>query len=264
MDRLFTRALIVLGISLLFSCTNTSSPDNRSEDGNKPGGSLTINLTGKYFNNTQSRTLAADFGSAVAKWNITLTRENYADISKDFNSAEQSFSIDNIFPGEWNIKVTGYNSSDNPAAGGSKLHDIGTSGGSIEIPIDFYKSAGGKGGFKLTIKFPSSTGIDNIAAVFREENITPSITGDDSYKTAVIQKYDIDSGSYPLFITFKKGDNNAGTFVEAINIWDNVISDKLINAGGNFKEELEFTDSDFFSSNASLSALTITNVLEGT
>ncbi len=264
-------SFLVLFFLVQFSCMDSSllkkgvnNDFNDSNNGTKTG-SVSIFIQSNDNIGT-SRSVVADFNSLITSWNLTLTsNDGFDTINRSVTSG--TVNIDPIYAGNWNILIEGKNSSGTTLANGeSTVEILEDEVKSVNIATTFLQV--GTGSFSLTLTFPLATGIDSVTGQIigeingetNEETLTPVIDTTDPVNGKVtFAKTSLPSGSYPLKITFKRGEVLAGIFIEAINIWDDTTSDKWLGNNEELLDERAFTESEFFSRNASLQNLTFSD-----
>lgn len=236
--------LIVLIIA--FSCTNNQF-HVFNDSGNKKSCSLTINFSQSPYDSNINRTVVSDFSTVT--WTAKLETYNprtLFDTSPTITNGTHTFNSVPI--GKWVVTIEGKDGSSHLIATGSSVVDHAGSDQTVTIDTDFLQTSGVLGGFSLTLKYPMSTGIDSVTTgTIDSKDVTKSsIANDGTNYTVTLSASDIQSGSYSLFITFKKGTADAGVFCEAINIWDYTTSDKWLSGPNTFVSERVFTADEFF------------------
>ena len=178
-------------------------------------------------------------------------------------------SFSTVNSGTWDVGVTAYNGTAIVAVG-SLSGQVVAAGASLTWTVPLSGSQTGTGNFSFTFAFPSSTNVNYVAGQLYNVTtgaavgspIIPTLTTNGSNLQGTIAQSGIASGSYRLGLTFFRGGaggTTAGTFSEAVNVWDNVTSDKWLDSSGNLNGIRTFAATDFNSSNANLSNLTATS-----
>lgn len=208
-----------------------------------------------------SRSVVPDFTSSVDSYSITMTsHDGFSAKAGSATLASPNITFSSVEAGTWDIIVHGLKASVIVGTGALSNQTLAPGGAlSCSIPVLFSQS-GGTGSLALTVTLPASTGIDYVEGTIAGSTLTPtfSLSSDQLTKTATFAKSGIPSGVQRLVMTFKRGGASgtiAGSFGEAVNIWDNVTSGKWIDGSGNLASVRPFSATDFFSSNASLSGL---------
>ncbi len=250
--------IVILFILLLAGCSNPlfKIDEPRKETGINTA-RVSITFSTSPFTNNASRTIVADFTNQITNWEVTITKGNVTRTEKANNG---TVSFNTIEIGDWAVTVTGKTSSGIVAVGSSTITVLNEDNQSFDIPVNFNQS--GTGSLLLTFEFPVSTGIDNVSTTITENNHTANLTPSGDKKIAKFTIANIPSGSYDLSFTFKKGTETLGVFREAVNIWDNTLSDKFLGVDGNgaviLVDKRVFIADDFGDRNANLAGLVIT------
>ena len=251
----------ILGTLLLLgSCKSPVSPSS------SPGGSGPAKITVSF--QTGSRTIVPNWSTTVTSYQVALTSHNgYAGLTATVTSGSTA-SFSAVNPGTWDVAVTAYNSA-TAVGSGSLTGQTATAGASLTWTVSVSGSQTGTGNFSFTFAFPSSTNVNYVAGQLYNlttgaavgSSIIPTLTTNGSNLQGTIAQSGIASGSYRLGLTFRRsgaGGTTAGTFSEAVNVWDNVTSDQWLDSSGNLNGMRTFAATDFNSSNANLSNLIVT------
>ena len=251
----------ILGTLLLLgSCKSPVSPSS------SPGGSGPAKITVSF--QTGSRTIVPNWSTTVTSYQVALTSHNgYASLTATVTSGSTA-SFSAVNPGTWDVAVTAYNSA-TAVGSGSLTGQTATAGASLTWTVSVSGSQTGTGNFSFTFAFPSSTNVNYVAGQLYNlttgaavgSSIIPTLTTNGSNLQGTMAQSGIASGSYRLGLTFSRGGaggTTAGTFSEAVNVWDNVTSDQWLDSSGNLNGMRTFAATDFNSSNANLSNLIVT------
>jgi hypothetical protein len=242
-------ALALSLISTLFSaCAGTSAASGPA--------SLRISFQ------TGTKAIVADFSSLITSYEVSLLSQNgYSSLSASVASGEAA-TFSSVPPGTWDVNVVAYNGTVSVAAGSVQGNVVGGGASlSITVPISGVQAA--SGGYSFSLSLPASTGIDAISAQLYQGATAQgsaqslSLANDGTTISGAVSQSGIQSGAYRLELTFKRGAITAGVYGEAVNIWDNVTSDRWLDGDGNLQTARAFSAEDFNSSNATLSNLSL-------
>lgn len=258
--RRLIRAVVMLVIFTACTGNHFISDDtgSQADQSVKEKISLTINFKTTPINSTKSRSVVADFESLISAWTVTMTSHDGYTQKKSETVKDSSVTIDGIEPGIWDVKVTGTDVSGNILATGTATACDLTTGliKQITVPITFLQD--GTGSFTLSLNYPVITGINSVSCTAIDgKTVSINTTNDAVSYTTVIEGTNIKSGNYILRITFKRDDKIAGVFCEAVNIWDNTLSNRWIGSDGTLAAARVFEETDFFDANANLASLNI-------
>lgn len=263
-NRLNTILVIIITILSIISisCQNTLFQDSGNTNDLTTSTTLTPNGKGSlriYIEeNIKTRTIITDASAIVFDlYSIELTSDFFADRTADFTSNVAVFN--NIEAGSWNIAVKGKRSGLVIASGylaGQTITAETTTDANVTIKLN--QSA--TGSVKIRISFPASTGITALSAQlegYAPVDLTVETSTDDAaYKTVLFDKSAVSSGMKDLIMIFKNASGTVlGMYREAVNIFDNLTSDKWID-GGVLKSVLLYSATDFADTNANFLDLT--------
>ncbi|HPO50403.1 MAG TPA: InlB B-repeat-containing protein, partial [Spirochaetota bacterium] len=270
---------ITLVFLFVFSCSNPfahlskDSEEKKTEEKKVTFGTVKVAFSTSDENENISRSVVADIESQITGWVVTLEKDG-KNLSSDATGNSATFN--EVEAGVWRATVEGKNASGKLVAWGENSVTVNENETSeCSVSVRAKTTADGKGKFSLTILFPTDTEIDCIQGTLLKYedqtsvlsfNIIPEAVASSTNLKALFSGEEVASGLYHLVFTFLRGGatgKSAGTFREAINIWDNVVSDKWLGADGTLLTQRTFAKTDFFDNNASLSNLTLTNVLSG-
>ncbi|MBP7551936.1 MAG: Ig-like domain-containing protein [Spirochaetes bacterium] len=264
MNRLNT-ILISLTVALIFivgiTCQNSLVQSGNSNDATP---TTTIDTTKRgslriYIEeNIKTRTIITD-ASAIAfdQYSIELTSDDgFEDRTADFISNVAVFNA--IEAGSWNIAVKAKQAGLVLATGALYNKTI-TADTTTDLTIDIKLNQSATGNVKIRISFPDDSEVDYVEAqLFGDTDYTALSIIDNSpdvdHKMVVFERNNVTSGMIDLLLTFKKGGASGtilGMYREAVNIFDNLTSDKWID-GTTLKSVLLYSATDFASTNANL------------
>lgn len=264
MNRLNT-ILISLTIALIFivgiTCQNSLVQSGNSSDATP---TTTIDTTKRgslriYIEeNIKTRTIITD-ASAIAfdQYSIELTSDDgFEDRTADFISNVAVFNA--IEAGSWNIAVKAKQAGLVLATGALYNKTI-TADTTTDLTIDIKLNQSATGNVKIRISFPDDSEVDYVEAqLIGDTDYTALSIIDNSpdvdHKMVVFERNNVTSGMIDLLLTFKKGGASGtilGMYREAVNIFDNLTSDKWID-GTTLKSVLLYSATDFASTNANL------------
>lgn len=261
--------LISLIIALIFivgiTCQNSLVQSGNSTDATP---TTTIDTTNRgslriYIEeNIKTRTIITD-ASAIAfdQYSIELTSDNsFEDRTADFVSNVAVFN--NIEAGSWNIAVKAKRAG-TVLATGALYHKAITADITTDLTVDIKLIQSATGNVKIRISFPDDSEVDYVEAqLIGDTDYTALSIIDNSpdvdHKMVVFERNNVTSGMIDLLLTFKKGGASGtilGMYREAVNIFDNLTSDKWID-GTTLKSVLLYSATDFASTNSNLFDLT--------
>lgn len=212
---------------------------------------------------TGSRTIVPDFTTSIDSYSITLTsKDGFKSqvATVDLGAGAATFS--DVEAGKWDISVTALKSTLTVGTGSLLNQTVSSSGNLILfIPIQF-SQADGVGNLSFSVLIPIATSIDFVQGTIGNSTLTPSLAdySDAQFKIATFSVEGLTSGIQKLVMTFRRGGESgaiAGIYSESVNIWSNITSDKWIDATGTLVATRTFAATDFFSSNANLSNLSV-------
>jgi uncharacterized repeat protein (TIGR02543 family) len=247
-----TRLLTLIVLTALATACSDPSGLHRQEAGR-------VSLTLMLRDPSVSRTVTADITAAVVSWRIILTsRDGYPGHTAD--TAETTYTFEDVETGTWDIAVEGRNRAGQVIAAGVLSEQVLLFGPPVArtVAVGFLTSAEGTGSYSLTAAFSPDLGIDSVTALFDNTEFPVVLnTTDPALTRVVFSGENITSGPHALTFTFYRGTDSAGTFREAVNVWDNTLSNRWIGSGGTLLPERLFTRDDLFEANALLENLTL-------
>lgn len=259
--------LISLIISIIFiigiTCQNNfvQTGSNPEQTATTVNSGIKGNLRIYIDNNFETRTIITDTSSILFdQYSIELTSDDgFPDRSADFTTNIAVFN--GIETGSWNIFVKAKVAGSVVAMGGLSGKTI-TADTTTDLSVDIKLNQSATGNVKIRISFPNVSGITSLSAQldgYTADALSIENSSDASYQTALFEKNAVPSGMKDLVLIFK---NAAGTILgmyrEAVNIFDNLTSDKWID-GLELKSVLLYSATDFASTNANLSNLKVSS-----
>jgi sugar lactone lactonase YvrE len=261
--RISAIAATVICIGMLLSgCDLFGIKSNRDSQ----TGSLRLCLAGMGGN---SRSVVADPTQiAIDSYSIRLeSHDGHA--TRSLSSSNETLTVEDLEFGTWDIKVDAIQGS-SIVAHGEALDRVVSSGGPLSVTINLSMTQDGTGGFSLAVTFPASTGIDYVRGTLAKPDgtavgslLVPTIATAGDESSCVFAMSDVPSGAYILSMDFRRGGETgtpAGVFGEAVNVWDNVVSDRWVDpATGRLVAVRSFAEESYYSSNTSLSEFSISD-----
>ena len=244
----------VVGTALLLALLACGSPfDGVKRNDNGPG-RLTVRI------GTGARTVVHDFSADIDSVDITLTsKSGYETKVGTIVLPGTSHTFESVEAGIWDIRITAKKAV--TVLGTGVLLDRSIVSGTttdLTIPVIF-PTGDGTGDLSLKIRFPSNLGIDYVEGTINETTDTLKLTDLGGECEASFDVVGLPAGyGQDLRLTFKRGGNSgtaAGMFLEAVNIWSGLTSDRWIDANGQLSEVRTFAANEFFEANSSLSDL---------
>jgi uncharacterized delta-60 repeat protein len=180
-----------------------------------------------------SRTLIPDMSTALTQYRFVLTRStsdpNAAsyDVLDSGIIATTSYTFNPVPIGDWDIEVTGYDSSSRPVASGN-TSNVTVPTGSTAV-VDLYPLQTGTGTLNLSYTFPASS-IDDVTLTLDDGTTQtfPAMTVDSAAGTAVYSGSHA-SGFYELAVEFKSAGVTLATTFEAVHIYDYQQTDHVVD-----------------------------------
>jgi uncharacterized repeat protein (TIGR02543 family) len=247
-----TISAFFLWVALFFgSCGNPGGIDPLTEGG---FADLRISLdTG-----SAARTVLPDFSASVARWEITLSSHDGYE-TRTFDGPDDTVTFNGVETGTWDLSVTGYNGNNQPIADGSLTGQVLAPRTAPVWTVTVVFRTSGHGAFILPLTFPESLGIDRIEAALDGTALTgiEIETPIPGIGRAVLTGTGVRSGAHILTFTLYRGTESAGTFREAVNIWDNITSNRWIGPDGALLPSRDFDADDLFDANPFLGDLVL-------
>ena len=247
--------MIVSGAALVAaSCVNPFAVLDRI--GLRTGGRVTVST-----NMTAIRTVIPDLSAAFDSFEVTLmSHDGYDPKTATVNLPASAHTFDSVESGTWDINVTAKKGGVTVGGGTSPGQSIapGTTI-NVVVPISILQD-NGTGSLSLSVSVPLETDVDYVEGVIDGTILPLNLTQDGSYRDGTFVRADLAAGSHSLVMTFTRGGPTgtpAGTFIEAVNIWPNLTSDRWIDGSGQAVPVRDFTAADFLDANASLLNLQI-------
>lgn len=262
-NKILRASCIMVGaFAVLTLATFCFNPVSFLDEKEEPEGtcSLTVSLAVPGAGSVaQGRTVTADILGSVTQWTATVTRADGTGAPHTVSTAATTMSINGIVPATWNLVVTGTTAGGIAVLSGT-VNNIEVALGEIvpvTVPVSLIGT--GTGSFSLTLSFPASTAIDYATATINGSTLTPPVNTASDPNTVVFASSGLTAGMYNLVFTLKRGGASgvsAGTFIEAVNIYTGLTSDKWVLPDGTLGTSWSLSAGNLFSSNAFLSALT--------
>jgi hypothetical protein len=226
--------------------------------------SLTVALSSDVTSGAVSRTVAADFTEQVDTWTIRLSTGGTEVFTGDFVYGSP-IAIDDLEGGTYTVTAQGFRSGQITVAGTATVTLIPGQDETLNITVSPAQTTG-TGAYSLTLRFPHAAGITAVSYTLDPEvddpepvKLTASLSNDEPDRVAVLTGTGIPSGSHRLLIEFERaGAVVVRRLVEAVNIWDNMTSDRWVDPDGALQEERVFTEGDFIGTTTEAAAITFT------
>lgn len=220
-----------------------------SSDGRKAG-TVVVNF-GKDVN-TSSRTLVTDFASQASSYSVALTSQGGE--TKNATVTGTSARFENLATGTWNVSVVALAGTLQIGAGSLAGQEL-AAGASPVWDVELSGSQTGTGSFDYRFAIPGAVMLTGATAqlqrldgsvVKQYEDGSISVDDDNSFASGSFGAEGIASGVYRLTVTYKRGHTVIGNEVEAVNVWDNVISNQFLsNDSGDYEPVRTYAVSDF-------------------
>jgi hypothetical protein len=228
--------------------------------GPQQAGSVRVALKGTVLSNS-ARTVVADASDAdITSCTVELTsHDGYASQSQTVSwGSAANFAI--VQAGTWDIFVAAFSAS-GQAAAGSATGQVVTAGSDLSVTVPLSMTQTGQGGFSLLVLFPISIGITYVQGTLLKPDgttvvglpLVPEISpaSDGINDQATFAENSLASGAYILRMNFYIGSSSgalAGSYGEAVNVWDNVTSTKWVDSvTGDLQDYRTFKAGDFSS-----------------
>ena len=258
--KIVTTLLTILFVS---TCNNTLI-----EDSNNSGVTVTtIDSIEKgkvvlHIDLFKNRTIINDSSAIVFDTYVIDMTTDAGFASKNGSFATGDVTINNVEAGIWNIKVTAKVGA-NILASGYLSNQTIAANITNEISVTIKQTQVATGNVKIRISFPDDASVDYVEAKLVGDTDYSALSiidnsPDITHKMVVFDRSNVPSGMIDLLLTFKKGGstgNILGMYREAVNIFDNLTSDKWID-GLELKSVLLYSATDFASTNANLLDIT--------
>ena len=209
-----------------------------------------------------ARTVVPPADLGITSIDVTVTGPGGTS-SGSANAVSQVCTISNIVPGNnITIAATARNSVSAVVATGSTTINL-VAGQTQDITINLAPTATGSGSFSFAMSWPDSTGASFVEAqltggVCAQSTATPTDASGTYSWTYTASG--VASGAYDMFITFTNPTTAkvVGSFVESLNVYDNLESDTWLDGSGNHLAGRTFSAQEMQDSLTSLSQLAIT------
>ena len=261
-----TSPLLCLALAAALTLAGCTAPTSHVKLG-----VVTLNLQ------KPTRSVVADWSAVVQSYDITLTNTDGSGFTPvtATNVAQSTVTISGVGAGVWTIAVQGYNAARTAVVASTTLtNQTLPPAGPITVVLD--PSRTGTGGFSYTVSVPDSVAVTALTGVLKyasvssfsaggiaSDSVSGSLSvsgpaGSGGISTYTISQANLPSGTYRLVLSFVRSDNTvARTASEAINVWDNVVSDKWLDGLGGLQSQDVFGPNDFNSTNAQLQNLDV-------
>lgn len=209
-----------------------------------------------------SRTVVPDFTTSVAKYSVALSIGGIEMAAQSDIAYGENAAFEGLAPGDYAVSVNGFDSLGLLAARGSSSVSLVANGTRTAVVALTFSQIATTGGFSLLIEWPVST---NLAYTYASLDggatpLEPTVTKGSTYYTATYAQASILGGSHILSIYFKTAAGATtviGPYLESVNIWDGVKSDKWLEADGSLKDRRSFLTDEFPDSDVSLAGFSL-------
>jgi hypothetical protein len=255
--RPFVSLALVFSSIALFSCSFTPNVLDAQGDTDRTTGSISIS-----FGDSQvtARTVTADFALNVSEWTIVLTRADGA--IRTVTSAAPVVTVNGLVPGSWDIAVTGRDAARVVLFTGSVSGIAITASGTVPVTVPVSSVATGNGTLRLTVTVPYDTNIGSATASIDGGVFTsfPVDVDDIAQTRTIVFEASLSPGAHTLVFNLYRGtaqDTLAGTYIEAVNIYSGIVSDRWIAADGTLLTVRALGGSDLISTDRQLGNITL-------
>jgi len=200
---------------------------------------------------SSERTIMANFSDSIISYRVTPTKNGTALKSEIIPAVKAEMQIE---PGTWNFTFEAIGPTGQVIGLGTLTNQVIEAGIAKQMKVSIIPSRSGNGKIAITVQVPLNCGIDYLTAqLYTEEKVpvgspvTRTVAEQGYYRKAAITYASVKSGSYELAVTFRRGGAegaDAGTFIESVNVVDNLASGVWLSAGGALETEWTFTDDD--------------------
>ncbi len=219
--------ILLLALSLLFSCANILSGAGVSGD----RGKLTVQIAGTAGN--AKTILPSGIAGLVKNYIVTLIRSGYSSMTVTVESLSGSTaSFAEVPTGSWKVTVDAYDASGNLVALGSTPDATPASvtvAGPNSVTVNLAPNQnGGSGSVSITVTFPASAGVDSADALWDNADASSCLSamsgvdGDASRFKVVFTKSSAASGSPLLRINLKKASVVVSPYSDRVWIFNNL------------------------------------------
>jgi hypothetical protein len=224
-----------------------------------PGGAVTVSLE-----IATSRTVVPDFEARTALIEVSLSSdEGHGSISGSDSAAHWAVAFPDVPAGSWDIAVIARDSDGLQVGTGSAGNLILAPGASLSVPIAMsFATAVATGEVSFTVALPAATGIDYLSGAIPETGASsvPAFTDVAGTRRATLSFAGLPSGVYSLVMGFRRGGaagSIAGIFREKLVVRAGFSSESWVAPDGSLQPERLFAAADFFDTNTSLAALSV-------
>jgi len=251
-----SKKLWVIAAAILLLIHSCGSPFDQFKQSERDPGTVVIRI------GSGVRTVAHDFSGDIDSVDITLTsRDGYPTRNGTILLPDTIFRFESVEAGSWDIRVTAKN-ADAVIGTGSRSDELIESGKTADVIVPvIFPPGDGTGNLSLKIRFPANLGIDYVSGFIHNRLLerVPVSSIVEGQLEATFDVQDLPAGyNENLELVFKRGGSSgtdAGMFIEAVNIWTGLTSDRWIDANGQMSEVRTFASNEFFDTNSSLSNL---------
>lgn len=261
----FISLLLLLGAA---SCRNPFEvPDSGSE---KQGTAASLYVSvlpggGSGTERTVQRTVIPDFSALADSWTLELLDGETVGYSENFEPGGPDILLDTIDPGEWTIRVSGYNTENEMVLQGTSAVTLSAGSNAASITVHPLSTTG-SGAFSLELRYPAALDLSSLQ--YRVYPYGEAASG--SFTSVVfngspvlIERQNLEAGNHILELNFLREKSASNVVVsrltEAVNIWPDMVSDKWIGPGGELMDYRELSASFFPGVSPFLSSLDFTN-----
>jgi hypothetical protein len=231
---------------LVLGCKNTTLQES-------PRSSVTVNVPAS----NKAKTLVPGF-SNIAQYGWSASGPGGATQTKPA-AASGSVTFSDLLPGTWTFVATAYNVSGQALGSGNATATIAAGANTnIAILINISGADSGTGDLAITVIWPND--IDAVTGSISGGTLNYiSIGTYDSFnsKALISNVASLSAGPHTLTLTFSRGGFAAGTFVEAVNIFNGLTTDHWIDSAGVSQSAWTLTSTDFLDASCSLASLQI-------
>jgi hypothetical protein len=262
-------AACALAALLAGACSNPFSDKDNDRQAAPGKGSITLRFSaaaGASPSSGIARTIMPNPTDLYGTVNVTLTGPGPTMTSS--GAPNSSFEFPNIAVGTWQVSATLNSQSGAQVGTGSASLQV-AGGASLSESIALRPSPGANGSLRLNLMWPYSDEGNIVGLLARIATVDGAtvasnspivVTQPGAYNSAIVQFESLPPGAYLLTLVFQRGNYDAGTFVEAVNIYPGQVSNRWINGSGNAYSTRSFNASDFLDASASLGNMAIGNM----
>lgn len=259
--RPFAATALIVALFALVSCDAFLGLPKARSDADGSTGSLVVSFGEPR---ASARTVTADFTGLVSAWTIALSRADGA--TRTVTASGATVTVNGLVPGSWNIAVTGRNAAGATLFAGSVAGVAITASGSVPVTVPVTAVSPDNGTLRLTVTVPYYANIGSATATVDPGSASPvtatvTVTVDDVALTRTIRiEASLPKGAHTLAYRLFRGpaqNTPAGTFVEAVNIYPGIVSDRWIADDGTLSTVRALGWGDLVSTDRQLSDVTL-------